>query len=334
MQQAQFAGPIGALTDPATGQSHQAKVWGSYTYTSQMPGDQSQVINQALIGAITQTIQQKLVAQQIAIPTIAHSMPALVPEILQASNLATMGTQLSNVQINVQVEMPQAPAPPAQMPPDPNQAAAAAMAQAGRDQLDALDPRNKEYAAQVKIGGFKLNASTDEGFDSEGLKDQVKDKVKSNLIWYGAGCFIVLLIFIGLAILAWYIYSQAQESVSGPGGGPARATGSAKTVTWDGKTPYSCGAGDNVKIVGTTANLKTGTAVSALGGCVVTLENCTITAPTGISAIGNSKITVKGGSVTGKKVAAKALGGAEIVFEGTKVTGKKQALGKAKITGP
>jgi len=59
-----------------------------------------------------------------------------------------------------------------------------------------------------------------------------------------------------------------------------------------------------------------------------------ITAPVGIEALSNAKVTVTGGSVTAKTAAAKALGNAQITFSGTQVTGKKEALGAAKITGP
>ena len=70
------------------------------------------------------------------------------------------------------------------MPPNPMQATANAFQQAAQDELD---PRNYEYEAQVNVGGFKLKASTDGGFDADGLAEQAKDKAKSTVIWWGIG---------------------------------------------------------------------------------------------------------------------------------------------------
>ncbi len=185
--------------------------------------------------------------------------------------------------------------------------------------------------ARFRVGGINIDASTDGGIDTDKIGKQVTDKVKSNLIWYGVGCVIVGIVLIGLAILAWYIYAQASDPTSGT----KAATGAAETVTWDGKSTYSCGGSKHVKIEGVTAELSSGTAVNAGGGCHVELVNVNITAPTALSAGANAKITVTGGSITGKQFAAKALGNAQITFSGTKVEGKTQALGAgAKITGP
>ena len=110
--------------------------------------------------------------------------------------------------------------------------------------------------------------------------------------------------------------------------------GEAKEEKWDGASPFSCGAGDVVKIKGVKASLKKGTAVTAGANCQLELEDVEIEAPIGIQVGASAVVTVKGGSVTGKDAAAKALGNGKIVFKGTKVTGKKEQLGAAKIEGP
>jgi hypothetical protein len=102
-----------------------------------------------------------------------------------------------------------------------------------------------------------------------------------------------------------------------------------KTVTWDGKSTYTCGASDNVKIEKVTAKIASGTAIEALGSCHLTLVNCDITAPTAINAMGSANVTVQGGSVNGSVNSAVAMGAATIDFKGTTVKGPTQG----KVTG-
>jgi hypothetical protein len=288
-------------------------------------------VQQGLLSAINQVIVQKLAAGQIAVPTITHSLPALTGEIVQASGLAERGIQIQNLQIQSQVEPPAgAPQPyTGPMPPDPMTSAANAYKQALADELD---PRNREYALQVNVGGFKLNASTDEGFDADGLKDQIADKAKSTVIWWGIGCVILAIVGIGVLAIAWYVYTQVMATSRGE----IPATSSSVTDSnWDGKTPLLCGAGQNLRISNVTANLSSGTAITASANCKLELVGVSITAPTALSVLGSADVTVKGGSLKGSDYAVKALGAnAKVKLEGTTVDGKKQALGGASITGP
>lgn len=328
MYQGQFGGPIGPFRDPTSGQSVNGTAQGSFTYTAQ--GDPNAVLPQLqgqLLHAVTQVIAQKLASSQVAIPTIPGSVPYYANEIIAASGAASVGAQITQLQLTVNVDNPYAagaaPGIPPGMPANPMQAMQNAFAQEAQNRLD---PRNYEYQAKINVGGFKIKASTDGGLDTEGLKNQVKDKVKTEIIWYGIGCVIVGIVIIGLLGLAFYIFRTASG-----GGAP---TGAGAAAKWDGKSPFSCGGNDNYKLSATVANLPSETAIKAGGNCKLELENVVINAKNGIEALSNAKVTVKGGSVNASDTAASALGNATITFSGTAVQGKKQALGAAKISGP
>jgi hypothetical protein len=334
MQTGQLGGPL-TLQDPATGQQVQANVSGTFTF--QVQGDPNQYLphlQSALLNATGSVLQQKLSQNQVALPTIGQSLPYFLQEIIAASGVQQMGAQVGQLQLNVQVAQPQAVQPyQGQLPPDPHTQMQNRMAQIAQEKLD---PRNYDYEARVNIGGFKLKASTDKGFDTEGLTNQVKEKAKTEIIWWGIGCVVLLLVVVGLGVLGWYVYAKFKEGEKKGNweSGSAEPAGEAKDAKWDGKSPYSCGAGDVVKIKGVKAQLKSGTAITAGANCQLELEDVEIDAPVGIQVGASAVVTVKGGSVTGKDAAAKALGNGKIVFKGTKVTGKKEQLGAAKIEGP
>ena len=334
MHQGQFGGPIGPFVDPATQQHVNGKLWGTVTFTTQGdPGQATQWLQSAVMNAAKQVIEQKLSTNQVALQTLPGSLPYYSAEIIQACSqqAAQVGAQITQLELQAQLDMPAMPQPMGQMPPPPPTAAQAIGGAFAQEAKERLDPSNYEVKARFNIGGLKIDASSSEGINTDKLGQQLKDKAKSNLIWYGAGCVIVGIVLIGLAGLGWYIYSQASDSTSGT----KAATGPAETVSWDGKSMYNCGGSKHVKIEGVTADISSGMAINAGGGCHVELVNVNITAPIALSAGANAVITVTGGSITGKQFAAKALGNAKITFSGTKVTGKTQALGAgAKITGP
>jgi hypothetical protein len=322
----QLSGSIGPFRDPNSGQSLSGTAQGGFTVAG--AGDPNAMLPRAqgaLLAAITQIIAQKLASNQLAIPTIAGSVPYFVNEIIAAASAQAPDLQISGLQLTVDVQNPYAVGPGmgGAMPPDPMSAMQNAFAQRAQEKLD---PRNYEYQAKINVGGFKIKASTDGGLDTDGLKNQVKDKVKTEIIWYGIGCVVVGLVIVLLIGIAWYAF----RSVSGA----SAPTGAGTAAVWDGKSRFSCGGNDNVKLEGVTAAIASGEAISASGNCKLELVDVNITAPVGIQALSNAKVTVRGGSITAKTAAAKALGNAQITFSGTQVTGKKEALGAAKITGP
>lgn len=329
MQQGQIGGNVGPFIERSTGQQTGGHVSGNFTFESQ--SDVSNVmpmIQQGLVNAVTRVVQQKLDANQVALGTLAQSLPHFIPEIIAMSGAAAYGAQITNLQLQLQLGaggVPAAPQPPQQMPPTPMQSMQNSLAQKAKDRLD---PNNYEVRAQVNVGGFKIKASTDGGLDTAGLMNQAKDKAKSTVIWWGIGCAIIGLVGLGGLGLAWYIYSNVES------GSTPSAAKTAKVTAWDGKTPLTCSMNDHLKVDGVTANIASGSAVVASGNCTLEITGSNITAPTAIEASGNAKVTVSGGSVSGSTLAATASGNAQITFQGTSVTGKTKKTGLAKITGP
>jgi hypothetical protein len=64
-----------------------------------------------------------------------------------------------------------------------------------------------------------------------------------------------------------------------------------------------------------------------MGACQITLDNCNITAPDGVEALGNSQITVNGGSITSTGTAIKVVGNGKVSVNGATIKGKTQKVG-------
>lgn len=324
---AQFAGRIGPVQDPTSRQMVGGTVQGSIAYEMPGGGDPNAVLPQlqaGLLQGLTNVVNQKLAAGQVAIPTIAGSLPYFQNEVIAASGAQQLGVQITGLQLNVTMENPYAVQPHAgPLPPDPMQAMKNAFAQEAKDRLD---PSNYEVKAKLNIGGIKVGMSSKDGVDTGAIGDQLKDKAKSTVIWWAIGCVVILFVVALLGGIGIYAYMEYS------GGSSATAE---RASSWDGKTPFVCGGNDKVTIEGVSAKLAAGAAVTAGGNCQATLVNVTLEAPIGALAMGNGKITVKGGKVTGSEYAAQAIGAnAQIAFTGTAVSGKTNSLGGAKITGP
>jgi hypothetical protein len=169
------------------------------------------------------------------------------------------------------------------------------------------------------------------------MERDIRNKI-SGMIWgWIIGGIILAIMAIGGIVLYFYVRGQmnaATADVQGAGAGAGGSPSAPQVVSWDGKSPYSCGASQVVTIKGTTANLTSGPAVSALGACQLTLENVNITAPDGVQAMGTAKVTINGGSIKSTGEAINAMGNAQVTVNGAKVTGKTSTHGAgAKITG-
>lgn len=165
------------------------------------------------------------------------------------------------------------------------------------------------------------------------IEREIKNRISAFIWGWIITGIVLLLVAIGGIVL--YVYVRGQMNAANANGGmPQAGTGGPIEVSWDGKAPYSCSASQVVVIKNATANLSSGPAISALGACQLTLDNVNITAPDGIQALGNAKVTVKGGSIKATGQAINAMGGAQVDVQGAKITGKTTALGAtAKITG-
>lgn len=181
-------------------------------------------------------------------------------------------------------------------------------------------PRQQSHHV-MGVGGVGVKVNTGQ------LERAVKNKI-SGWIWGlvigGFILFAIAGVFVVVIVMAMRASTETAR-----GADPSNA----KTATWDGKSPFTCGAADNVKIAKVTAKLTSGTAIKATGACQLTLEDVDISAPIAIDAGASAKVTVKGGTVTGTQSSAVAGANAQITFEGTKVTGPTKQTANGKITG-
>ena len=311
------------MKDPASNQMVSAKVFGTFKYQGD-PGVERQ-LSQKLLRAINHVVCGKIIRNEIALTTLESSLPHLHQEIIAQCDASALGAQLGDLQLQVNIDLPQA-AP--QNFQSPQEAMEQALERRAEEELS--EHQNREVRGRVRIGGVWVEGNSKDGINTEGIKSQLKDKVKSEIIWYGAAALIVLLVLGGLAGLGVYIWGQIKSR-----GQPAVASGEVQAATWDGKSPFRCGGQQRVRLQNVTAKLSSGAAIKAGGACELELEGVNIEAPTGITAGGTAKVTVVGGRVKGSKLAAKAVGSGQIIFKGTEVVGKTKTLGpKAKIQGP
>lgn len=164
----------------------------------------------------------------------------------------------------------------------------------------------------------KINGQTPENY----AKNQV-----SSMVWgwiIGAVILgIVLLTVVGFGI---YIYAAKDDS------SPVTKAATAKAASWDGKSTLECKGNDVMAIEGITATVSD-TAIRASGNCQLTLTNVKITAPVGIEASANAKVTMTGGSIAASSNSVIASAGANVVIAGAQVSGKSKKSGAAKIVG-
>jgi hypothetical protein len=99
-------------------------------------------------------------------------------------------------------------------------------------------------------------------------------RVKTNLIWYGAGCLVLAVGLVGLLGLGGYGFARWRAGAFGISGAAARA------ARWDGRTPLRCAGNDQMTVRGVTAALPSGAAIVATDNCVLTMDDVNVTAHT------------------------------------------------------
>ena len=160
--------------------------------------------------------------------------------------------------------------------------------------------------------------------------DQYARNKVSGMIWgWVIGAVILGLIVLTFAGVGIYVYLAASD----PGTASTTAkSGTAGPVDWDGKSTFVCSGNDAFTLSGVKADVK-GTGIRASANCQLTLVNVDLTAPVGIEASGNAKVTVTGGSVTSSSNAVVASALAKVTFAGTKVDGRIKKSGSASVVG-
>jgi hypothetical protein len=151
-------------------------------------------------------------------------------------------------------------------------------------------------------------------------------KAKTHLVWYGAGCLVLLLVgLVVLGAIGGYAFVRWRAGAFGTSGATA---GSAR---WDGRTPLRCAGSDQVTVRGITAGLPSGAAIVATDNCVLTLEDVNVTAPIALQAQGNARVTVYRGNLHGSELALVAMGTARVILWQTRVDGGMNTAAPASI---
>lgn len=165
--------------------------------------------------------------------------------------------------------------------------------------------------------------------DGQTPDQYAKNKV-SGMIWgWIIGAVILGLIVLTFAGVGLYVFLMADGSSTVSS---TAKPGTSGPVDWDGRSTFVCSGNDVVTLSGVKADVK-GTGVRASANCQLTLVNVDLTAPVGIEASGNAKVTVTGGSVTSSSNAVVASALAKVTFAGTKVDGKIKKSGSASVVG-
>lgn len=309
-----FGGPIGRFPDHVQQRDVDVKVLGSFEYQANQPVDEQMErwLRAQLMNAVKNVITAKMQSGQLTFRHLGTGQIGMVmPEIMQSLGVEQHGFRVGNIEMRFVIDGHE---PPQQQPP-------------GQQQLQQQQPQHV-VEANIRVAGLNINASSDHGVDTQGLQNQLKDKAKSQVIWWGIGCGILFVVGLGVLGLGFYIWRNVKAGMeSSTSASSPRAAAAAK---WDGTSTFNCGGTDAVTLTG----VKASAGIEAGGNCQLTLVNCDITAPTGIDAIGNAQVTITGGSINGSTAAVKTSGNAQVTMVGTKVAGKKAATGNSKITGP
>ena len=293
----QIGGPVGSFVDQVQQRQVPVEVVGTCDYSGP-PGDPAQLdqyVRTEILRAIRDVIGAKMASAQLTFRHLGTGDIAfVVPEIVAASRLEQNGFRVGNLSMwfGIDGHVPQPPAPQPQQP-------------------------------QLPRGAPPPNLGTGQVVMSN-LGEHLKERAKTEVIWYAMGCGILLVVLLGLGGLGLYIWSAASDTST---------PSSVAAGKWDGKTPFTCSGGDVITIKDVKANV-TGTAVTATGGCALTLVNVDLTAETGIESRGSASVTMQGGSINGTTFAVHATAASVVDLKGTKVTGKKEAVAAAKINGP
>jgi hypothetical protein len=155
----------------------------------------------AIQQAVQEVLSGKLMRNELALPTLAPSLPYLTAEITQRANALLQGAaQISS--LNLQATVPQQAIAPAAAAiaaaPTPMQSVGAAFQNAAANHVASHVPS----AVKFEVGGFKVKVGKN-GVDGDGLASQVLDKAQDKLIGCAVvGGVVLLLGLITAAVLA------------------------------------------------------------------------------------------------------------------------------------
>lgn len=112
----------------------------------------------------------------------------------------------------------------------------------------------------------------------------------------------------------------------------AGAPAARENTPWDQKSTLTCTGLNHMYLKDVTANVTFSPAIEATGGCVLILENVSITAPIALEATGGATVNGRGGTLKGSEAALTVSGAAIVTFEGVTLDGKVKKSGAGVLT--
>jgi hypothetical protein len=181
-------------------------------------------------------------------------------------------------------------------------------------------PRQRAHTV-VGVGGVNLKVNTGK------MERDLKTKVSSYLwgLAFG-GVVLVLLAVVFIVVIVFALRGSGSST-------PSASSKSPKNASWDGKGPLTCGVGESLRVSKVTSALSSGSAIKASGNCVLEIVDSNISAPVGVEASANAKVSIRGGAIEGASSAVVASGNATVDIDGARVKGSVKKTGNAKVTG-
>lgn len=148
----------------------------------------------ALTPAAQAVLQAKLDAHQVALPTLATSLPYFLTEIAQAAHGALAGAHIAVSTLQLAAHVPEVAVAPAPAPPPAMNTGAMVAGVAGSlaesAASRAISSALPSPRLRANVGGFRLNL----GPGSAPIGDQVKGEIKDRILFYGIGCGVLALV--------------------------------------------------------------------------------------------------------------------------------------------
>jgi len=207
----QMSGEIGPFLDTVQQRQVSVVVAAMCKYASMgasgSTGQIEQQIQAQMIRAIHEAIAPRMASGELAFKDLAMgNTAAIIPEILARSGLGQAGIAVDALKMNFGIDG----RPPAAIPmPAPKGSA------------------QGPQQANLHVGGFNVHASSDGGIDTAGLKNQLIDKAKSQLMWWAFGAAIVLIVLVALAGFGLYIRHSVMAGMGAPPPAAAKVEGRA-----------------------------------------------------------------------------------------------------------
>jgi len=120
--------------------------------------------------------------------------------------------------------------------------------------------------------------------------------------------------------------NQAMGAITAAAASASRAAAAAAEAATEPNKPVTCGSGDTLTLTGQTLSSLDGSPVVANGNCTLHLVACNLRGVTALTALGNARVTVEGGTLTGTGPAIVIGSNASVDVSSATVTGEPGVL--------